>query len=175
MAFWFTLRRKGKLIKLQRNIHVRKNKSFSLLLRKIIKSWYKGSGTVCEGANCRQKQTKEDPNYYAEQTTVSHAIELHDNIPWEWGSERQINPGRLGRHQKQNLRQCSHKVEARIWSWGCIGLHRGLWEEIPSQKLLIWNCKKIKAWYYNSLFMLSQFELWVWIKLNSKTINTFLF
>lgn len=33
---------------------------------------------------------------------------------------------------------------------------------------------KIKGWYYSTLFILSQFELWIWIKLNSKTINTFL-
>lgn len=50
---------------------------------KIIKSWYIASGTVCEGANCRQKHTKEDPNYYAERTAAGHAIDLGDNVSWE--------------------------------------------------------------------------------------------
>lgn len=50
---------------------------------KVIKPWYIASGTVCEGANCRQKHTKEDPNYYAERTAVGHAIDLGDNVPWE--------------------------------------------------------------------------------------------
>lgn len=145
MAFWFTLRRKGKLIKPQRNIYIRKNKSLSLSLMKIIKSWYIASGTVCEGANCRQKHTKEDPNYYAERTAAGHAIDLGDSVSLRGGSERQSNPGRFGLHQKQNLRQCSHRVGARIRSWGCIGLPRGLWKEISSQKLLIWNFKKLRA------------------------------
>lgn len=173
MAFWFTLRRKGKLIKPQRNIYIRKNKSLSLLLMKIIKSWYIASGTVCGGANCRQKHTKEDPNYYAERTAAGHAIDLGDNVSWEGDLKGKAIQEGLAFIKNKILGSVLTELEQESGAEVALVSPEDSERRYPPKSC--WSeISKIKGWYYSTLFILSQFELWIWIKLNSKTINTFL-
>lgn len=152
--------------------YIRKNKSLSLLLREIIKSWYKGSGTVCEGANCRQKHTKEDPNYYTERTTVGHAIDLGDKVPGEGVLKGKAIQEGWAFIKNKILGSVLMKLEQESGAEVALVSTEDSDRRYPPRSCWF-EIAKIEAWYYRTLFMLTQIELWIWIKLNSKTVNTF--